>query len=200
MWGGGGGGGAMGGIRGHQWSGCSVRSRLQLRLPHSFHHLLSIVAPPAHSVSGYGGGGGLDGECAGAPGVCQCMGVVTVQRECEGTYLPPGDEPVAAGALAEGGDEGEVRKSLVHAPLDGRVGHVLRIRLRVAAGPHDGGRRVGGLAAPEVQQPLINVPFFARNPRVVVVLVHMWPVPANKVWLQACAPPPLRLWDAGVEC
>ena len=28
---------------GHQWSGCSVRIRLQLRLPHSFHHLLSIV-------------------------------------------------------------------------------------------------------------------------------------------------------------
>ena len=37
--------------KGHQWSGCSVRIRLQLRLPHSFHHLLSIVAPPAHSVS-----------------------------------------------------------------------------------------------------------------------------------------------------
>ena len=36
---------------GHQWSGCSVRIRLQLRLPHSFHRLLSIVAPPAHSVS-----------------------------------------------------------------------------------------------------------------------------------------------------
>ena len=35
---------------GHQWSGCSVRTRLQLRLPHSFHRLLSIVTPPAHSV------------------------------------------------------------------------------------------------------------------------------------------------------
>ena len=37
--------------QGHQWSGCSVRIRFQPRLPHSFHHLLSIVVPLAHLVS-----------------------------------------------------------------------------------------------------------------------------------------------------
>ena len=40
-----------GGVRpwGHQWSGCNVRIRLQLRLPHSFHCPLSSAALPAHS-------------------------------------------------------------------------------------------------------------------------------------------------------
>ena len=34
---------------GHQWSGCNVRIRLRLRLPHSFHCPLSSLAHPAHS-------------------------------------------------------------------------------------------------------------------------------------------------------
>ena len=36
---------------GHQWSGCIVRIRLQLRLPHSLHCPLSMSAHPAHSGS-----------------------------------------------------------------------------------------------------------------------------------------------------
>ena len=38
-------------VTGHQWSGCNVRIRLQLRLPHSLHCPLSMSF-------GLGGGGG----------------------------------------------------------------------------------------------------------------------------------------------
>ena len=48
---GGGGGGTRPRCQGHQWSGCNVHIRLQLRLPHSLNCPLYMSAHPAHSGS-----------------------------------------------------------------------------------------------------------------------------------------------------
>ena len=42
------------GLGGFKWSGCSVRIRLWLRLPHSFHRLLSIVSASGASSGAMG--------------------------------------------------------------------------------------------------------------------------------------------------
>mmetsp|Transcript_79747 Transcript_79747/g.247330 ORF Transcript_79747/g.247330 Transcript_79747/m.247330 type:complete len:292 (-) Transcript_79747:33-908(-) len=89
--------------------------------------------------------------------------------------LPAPDQAVTGLARHHGGDEGEVRPAGIEALLHPWVRHVVGVRLLVACRPHDGRGRVADLAAPDVEQALVHVPLLARDPLLVVVLVHVRP-------------------------